>query len=88
MNTTSSANISKIRQYLGELGPKTLPLPPQKKKTKRRKEGIFINAELVGKTLKAYNLPTTEAVLIKLANIMYLHEVHHLPHNWNVTHKV
>ena len=85
MNITSSANISKIRQYLGELGPK--PLPPAKKK-RRRKKGIFINAEFVGKTLKGYNLPTTKAVLIKIANIMYLHEIYHLPHNWDITRKV
>ena len=38
------------------------------------KNGCFVNAESVCKTLETFNLTTTNATLIKLTTIMYLHE--------------
>ena len=38
------------------------------------KKGHFVDAELVRKTLKNVNLTTTNAILMKLSTIMYLHE--------------
>ena len=37
-------------------------------------EGYFMDAETVRKTLKTFNLTTTNAILMKLTTIMYLHE--------------
>ena len=37
-------------------------------------EGYFMGAETVRKTLKTFNLTTTNAILMKLTTIMYLHE--------------
>ena len=38
------------------------------------KNGYFVNAELVRKTLEIFDLTTTNAILIKLTTIIYLHE--------------
>ena len=37
-------------------------------------KGYFVDAELVRKNLEIFNLTTTNAILIKLTTIMYLHE--------------
>ena len=41
---------------------------------------------LVRQTLKIYNLTTTNAILMKLTRIVYLHETFHLPKYWGLTH--
>ena len=41
---------------------------------KPSKKGHFIEAETTRKTLKTFNLTTTNAILIKLTTIMYLYE--------------
>ena len=41
---------------------------------KPSREGHFMDAESVRKTLKTFNLTTTNAILMKLTTIMYLHE--------------
>ena len=38
------------------------------------KKGYFVDAESVRKTLEIFNLTTTNAILMKLTTIMYLHE--------------
>ena len=43
---------------------------------------------LLRKHLKIHNLATTNAILMKLTTIMYLHETFHLAKNWGVTHRV
>ena len=68
LNTTCGENVNKIRQYLGELGPKT-----------SQKRAILWMLESVRKNLKIYNLTTKNAILIKLITIMYLYETFHLP---------
>ena len=40
--------------------------------------GHFVDAESVRKTLKIFNLPTTNAILMKLTTIKYLHKTFHL----------
>ena len=41
-------------------------------------ENHLMNAELVRKVLKDFKLTTTNAILIKLTTIMYLHEIFNL----------
>ena len=41
---------------------------------KTSKKGYFMDSESVRKTLKACDLTTTNAILMKLTTIMYLHE--------------
>ena len=41
-------------------------------------ENHLMNAELVRKVLKDFKLTTTNAILIKLTAIMYLHEIFNL----------
>ena len=48
----------------------------------------FIDAESVRKTLKIHNLTTTNAILIKLTTIMYLHKTFDFAKNWSATHRV
>ena len=43
---------------------------------------------LVGKHLKIHNMETTNAILMKLTSIMYLHETFHLAQNLGVTYRV
>ena len=38
------------------------------------KKGYFVDAELVLKMLEIFNLTTTNAILMKLTTIMYLHD--------------
>ena len=42
---------------------------------------------LLGKHLKIHNLATSNAILMKLTTIMYLHDTFHLAKNWGVTHR-
>ena len=42
---------------------------------------------LVGKHLKIHNLATTNAKLMKLTTIMYLHGTFYLAKDWGVTHR-
>ena len=44
-----------------------------------------MDAESVRKTLKIFNLTTTNAILMKL---MYLDKNCHLAKNWGVTHRM
>ena len=46
-----------------------------------------MDAESVQKTLKIFNLTTTNAMLIKLTTIVYLHETFILEKNWGVTQR-
>ena len=41
---------------------------------KPRKKGHFVDVESVRKTLKTFNLTTTNAILMKLTTIVYLHK--------------
>ena len=38
------------------------------------------------KHLKAYNLTTTNGIMMKLSTIMYLYETFHLANYWDITH--
>ena len=58
------------------------PLPPSSTKSH------FMDAALPEKHLKIYNLTTTNAILMKLTTIMYLHETFHSAKNWGVSHRV
>ena len=46
-----------------------------------------MDAALLQKHLKIYNLTTTNATLIKLTMIMYRHKTLNLAEDWGVTHK-
>ena len=54
-----------------------------KKSRKSTQKWYFL---LVGKHSKIYNLATTNAILMRLTTIMYLHETFHFVKNWGVTH--
>ena len=41
---------------------------------KSSQKGSFMDAELVQKSMKTFNLATTTAILMKITTIMYLHE--------------
>ena len=62
LSATSGEKIGKMGPYSEEKAP----------------ENHFMNAELVCKVLKDFNLTTTNAILIKLITIMYLHEIFNL----------
>ena len=47
----------------------------------------FMDAALQQKHLKLYNSTTTNATLINLTAIMYLHKVFNLAKDWGVTHR-
>ena len=51
------------------------------------KRGHFMAAALPRKHLKIYNLTTTNATLMKLTTIMYLHKTFNLAEDWGVTHR-
>ena len=67
--------------FVGEKVQKPPP-PPQKKK----KSGHFMDAASPRKHLKIYNLTATNATLMKLTTIMYLHKIFNLTKDWGVTH--
>ena len=52
------------------------------------KRGHFMDAALPRKHLKIYNLTTTNAALMKLTTIMYLHKMFNLAEDWGVTHRM
>ena len=54
---------------------------------KNAKKGHFMDGASPWKHLKIYNLTTTNAILIKLTTIMYLHENFHSAKKWDVTHR-
>ena len=56
-----------------------------KKSRKSTQKWYFL---LVGKHLKIHNMATTNAILMKLTSIMYLHETFHLAQNLGVTYRV
>ena len=47
----------------------------------------FMDAALPRKHLKLYNLTTTNATLMNLTAIMYLHKVFNLAKDWGVTRR-
>ena len=47
-----------------------------------------MDAEFVYKTLKNVNLTTSNATLVKLTAIMYLHKICNFGKSWDVTHSV
>ena len=47
-----------------------------------------MDAELVRKTLNNFNVTTTNAIMMKLTTIMYLHKIFKLAWNLGVTHRV
>ena len=61
--------------FAGERAQKPPPasLPPQKVS--------------FSKCLKIYNLTTTNATLMKLTTIMYLHKMFNLAEDWGITHR-
>ena len=48
----------------------------------------FMDAASPRKYLKIYNLSTTNATLMRLTTIMYLHNTFNLAEDWGVTHRV
>ena len=54
-----------------------------KKPPKSTQKWYFL---LIGKHLKLNNLTTTNAILMKLTTLMYLHDTFHLAQNWGVTY--
>ena len=54
---------------------------------KLSKNGHLMDAELVRKHLKIYNLTTTHAILMSFATIMYFHKLLLLAKIWGVTHR-
>ena len=55
---------------------------------KSPKSSHFMDAASPRKHLKLYNLTTTNATLMNLTTIMYLHKVFNLAKDWGVTHRV
>ena len=55
------------------------PEPPQR--------GHFMDAALPRKHLEIHNLATTNATLMKLTTIMYLHKTFNLAKDWGVIHR-
>ena len=51
------------------------------------KRDHFMDTALPRKHLKIYNLTTTNATLMKLTIIMYLHMIFNLAEDWGVTHR-
>ena len=51
------------------------------------KNDYFMDAASPRKHLKIYNLTTTNAALMKLAIIMYVHKAFNLAEHWGVTHR-
>ena len=54
---------------------------------KPTKRDHFMDAASPQKHLKIYNLTTTNATLMKLTTIMYLHKTFNLAEGWGVTHR-
>ena len=54
---------------------------------KSPKNSHFMDAALPQKHLKLYNLTTTNAILMNLTAIMYLHKVFNLAKDWGVTRR-
>ena len=75
-----SANSSHV---CGGKGPETLPPPPT-----HPQRDHFMDATSLQKHLKIYNLTTTNATLMKLITIIYLHRTFNLAEDWGVTHRV
>ena len=50
------------------------------------KRGHFMNAKLVSKMFKIFNLTTTNVIVMKLTTIMYLYDIFSWTKNWGVTH--
>ena len=71
--------LSKFQQtgaiFLGERAQK----PPERSN--------FMDAASPQKHLKIYNLTATNAALMKLTTIMYLHNTFNLAKDWGVTHR-
>ena len=65
--------LANLDHFLGSKGPK----PPKK--------SHFMDADLVRKTLKTFNLATTNAILMKLTTIVHLYQVFHMAKNQGVT---
>ena len=55
--------------------------PPPKK----RGAGMYV--PLIWKSLKLWNLATTNAILMKLIMIMYICKIFHLAENWDIKHR-
>ena len=69
----------KFQEYQTISGGVRASKPPQK--------GHFMDAESVRKILKIYNFTTTNAILMKLTKVMYLHKTFHFIKDWAVTHR-
>ena len=52
------------------------------------KRGHFMNAKLVSKMFKIFNLTTTNVIVMKLTTIMYLYDIFSWTENWGVTYIV
>ena len=59
-------SLVRISAILDNIGGARAPKPA--------KNGYFVDADSVRKTLEIFNSTTTNAILIKLTTIMYLHE--------------
>ena len=71
---TSGQNFSKLDLYFGENSAQ-----------KPLKRGLFMDVLSPRKNLEIYNLATTNATLMKLTMIMYLHKMFNLAEDWGVT---
>ena len=74
------SKFQQIRTIFGRESAQKHPPPPKKR-------GHFMDAASPRKHLKIYNLTTTNATLMKLTLIMYLHKKFNLAKDWGVNHR-
>ena len=71
-----------MRDYLWSKFQQTGGIFVGERAQKSPKRGHFMDAALPRKHLKIYNLTTTNATLMKLTTIMYLHKTFNLAKDW------
>ena len=76
-----------MRYYLWWKFQQTGAIFVRERARKPPKRGHFMDAALPRKHLKIYNLTATNATLMKLTTIMYLHKTSNLAKDWGVTHR-
>ena len=76
-----------MRDYLWSKFQQTRAIFGRERAQKAPKRGRFMVAASPRKHLKIYNLTTTNATLMKLTTIMYLHKAFNLAKDWVVTHR-
>ena len=76
-----------MRDYLWSKFQQTGAIFVGERAQKPTKRGHFMDAASPRKHLKIYNLTATNATLMKLTTIMYLHKTFNLAKDWGVTHR-